>query len=70
MTVGDRVMVIGDHPWATHAGTLIAYERYGLGWRGWRVKLDGNCGECYASESEMLRPVQKSIQKSIHRSDY
>ena len=23
---GDRVIIAGDHPWATHAGTVIAWE--------------------------------------------
>jgi hypothetical protein len=54
--VGDRVMIIGDHPWVTHAGTLVAFEKYGLGWYGWRVKLDENCGECYASDDEVSGP--------------
>ena len=31
----------------------IAFEKYGLGWMGWRVKLDGNCGECYASSMHL-----------------
>lgn len=52
---GDRVTVIADHPWATHSGTLVSYERYGLGWMGWRVMLDGNCGECYAEPDELRK---------------
>jgi len=59
---GDRAMVIGGHPWAGHAGTLIAYEKYGLGWYGWRVKLDENCGECYAREDELSVPRVDSIK--------
>jgi hypothetical protein len=55
-------MVIGGHPWAGHAGTLIAYEKYGLGWYGWRVKLDENCGECYAREDELSVPRVDSIK--------
>lgn len=53
---GARVFVIGDHPWSGHAGTLIAFEPYGpavFGWSGWRVKLDCNCGECYARPSDL-----------------
>jgi hypothetical protein len=53
---GDRVTVVGEHPWSTHAGTLIAYEKYGLGWMGWRVELDGNCGECYANATDLRKP--------------
>ena len=51
---GDRVFILPPHPWNGHAGELIAYETYGLGWKGWRVKLDGNCGECYAKPEEMM----------------
>lgn len=54
---GDRVFIVGSHPWVTHAGVLIAWERYGLGWFGWRVKLDGNCGECFAGPEHLLKPV-------------
>lgn len=52
---GDRVTVIGKHPWTSHAGTLVTHERYGLGWMGWRVKLDGNCGDCYAEPEELRK---------------
>jgi hypothetical protein len=60
MKAGDRVVVVGKHPWATHAGTLVAWEKYGLGWLGWRVALDGNCGECYAATHELLN-LQASL---------
>jgi len=59
---GDRVMIIGDHPWVTHAGELVAFEAYGLRWTGWRVKLDGNCGECYARPDELLKPRVDTIR--------
>lgn len=52
---GDRVFVVGNHPWAGRAGELIGYEKYGLGWMGWRVALDGNCGECYANGSQLKK---------------
>ena len=51
---GMRVSIVGNHPWAQHSGRLIAYEKYGLGWFGWRVELDGNCGECYAKPNELI----------------
>ena len=50
---GDRVVLKAGHPWETHAGTLVKYERYGLGWMGWRVLLDGNGGECYANAEHL-----------------
>lgn len=62
MKSGDRVIIIGDHPWAGNAGTLIAFEKYGLGWNGWRVALDANCGECYAGEHELLAPRVDSMR--------
>ena len=62
MKGGDRVMVIGSHPWAGHAGTLVAFEKYGFGWTGWLVKLDENCGECYANEDQLAVPRVDSIR--------
>jgi hypothetical protein len=56
LKAGDRVFILPPHPWATHAGELIVYETYGLGWQGWRVKLDGNCGECYVKADEVMGP--------------
>lgn len=57
LKAGDRVFITGyDHPWKGHAGNLIAYETYGLGWTGWRVKLDGWAGECYAKPEEFMGP--------------
>lgn len=55
MKPGDRVFIVGPkHPWLGRAGELIAFETYGLGWQGWRVKLDENCGECYARPEELV----------------
>ena len=62
MKSGDRVMVIGGHPWSGRAGTIIAFEKYGLGWTGWRIALDGNCGECYARENELSVPRVDSMR--------
>ena len=57
MKPGDRVFIHGQgHPNQTHAGELIAFETYGLGWTGWRIKLDGNHGETYANEDELMGP--------------
>jgi len=47
MKAGDRVCIVGAHPWTGEAGEIIAFEEYGLGWRRWRVRLDVG-GECYA----------------------
>ena len=53
---GARVFIKdSNHPWGSHAGELVAFEKYGLGWTGWRIKLDGNCGECYANSDQLAR---------------
>lgn len=54
MTEGDSVRVVGDHPWQGERGTLVAFEEYGLGWKGWRVALD-NGTECYASTLQLQK---------------
>jgi hypothetical protein len=51
---GDKALIVGKHPWAGHSARLIAYEKYGLGWWGWRVEVDGACGqEAYAKPEEL-----------------
>lgn len=51
-------MIIGKHPRATEAGSLVALEEYGPGeplrWWGWRVALDTG-GECYANAADLRR---------------
>ena len=57
---GERVVIVGEHPWKGEVGSLVAYEPYGpsmMGWMGWRVALD-NGTECYADRSK-LRPLQR-----------
>lgn len=51
---GDRVIIVGPHPWAGERGVLIAFEKYGLGWKGWRVELGGGA-ECYAGPINLRR---------------
>lgn len=58
LKAGDRIWMLPPHPWAGHAGEVVAYEKYGLGWMGWRIKLDGNCGECYAKREEFMGPAR------------
>jgi hypothetical protein len=59
---GDRVFIKSQsHPWVGYAGELIAFEEYGPGppplrWTGWRIKLDGWNGECYANADELMGP--------------
>lgn len=70
---GDRVFIHGkDHPWQGYAGELVAYEPYRpaeFGWHGWRIKLDGNNGSCYARPEEMLmgKPRVDSIRYTARR---
>ena len=50
MQIGDRVQIIGKHPWTGTEGTLGVYGSYGLSilkLKGWLVKLD-NGQNCYA----------------------
>ncbi len=50
---GIKVVICSSkHPWAGSCGSLVSYEKYGLGWMGWRVALD-NGSECYASNFEI-----------------
>lgn len=70
MKPGDRVVIVGKHPWHTHAGTLVAWEIFGLGWTGWRVALDGqHNGECYASPEDLrdLRAIEVEVTKKFGR---
>lgn len=69
---GDRVFILGPkHPHFSKAGELVAFEKYGPGmynWSGWRVKLDGNDGECYANADELMGPGRvDSIKMSGRR---
>ena len=57
LKAGDRVWITRQtHPWFQRAGTLIAWEPYGLGWAGWRTKLDGNDGETYVTAEDVMGP--------------
>lgn len=41
------------HPWTGHSGEVISGpEIYGLGWKGQRVKLDGNAGETFVNPEQ------------------
>jgi hypothetical protein len=56
MNVGDRVLIVGKHPWCGVTGTLLAFETYGPGgdliWKGWRVRLDTGF-DCYADPANL-----------------
>ena len=57
MKIGDRVFITDQsHPWNSHSGEVVSGEEaYGLGWKGYRVKVDGTCGqECYVRENQVL----------------
>jgi hypothetical protein len=62
--IGVRVTVTDpSHPWHTYAGAVISDpEKYGLGWFGQRLLLDGNNGEAF------IRPEQTDwTKKAIRR---
>jgi hypothetical protein len=54
LPIGVRVSITDPtHPWTGHSGEIISSpEKYGLGWYGQRIKLDGNTGESF------VRPAQ------------
>lgn len=55
LEIGDRVLIVGDHPWTGHSGTLIAAETLAaLGRVGLRVRLDNHL-ECFVLHPEQLR---------------
>lgn len=55
--MGDRIFIDDrKHPWVDHSGEVISgLETYGLGWHGYRVELDGNCGETYVMPEQVFR---------------
>lgn len=46
MKIGDIVFIVDrSHPWFGNSGQIVTLdEKYGLGWTGHRVKLDGQFG--------------------------
>ena len=65
MKIGDRVWINDPkHPWVDHGATVTSEEEtYGLGWKGYRVKVDETCGqECYVRQDQVLIPrVDKMV---------
>jgi hypothetical protein len=55
---GDRVIVLKGHPHASAVAKLIAYETYGMGWKGWRAKREDDGTEFYA-KPDGLRVVER-----------
>jgi len=57
LKIGDRVFITDQsHPWIGKAGDVVSDEEtYGLGWKGYRVKLDGTCGqECFVRADQVM----------------
>ena len=55
LLAGDRVHIIGKHPWKGEVGELLRYESYGprsLAMEGWRVSLNSGT-ECYAAPANL-----------------
>ena len=64
MEKGDRVVIVGNHPWATHAGELLTWEvLHPIRTRMWRVVLDEGM-ECYA-KPENIRVVSTPKRKRV-----
>ena len=59
LKIGDRVFITDQtHPWHGKAGEVVsALEAYGLGWKGYRVCIDGTCGqEAYVNPEQVMGP--------------
>ena len=59
MNIGDRVFITDQqHPWLGYSGAVVSGEEtYGLGWKGYRVALDGTCGqETYVKPDQVMGP--------------
>jgi hypothetical protein len=69
MSAAPDVWHIGKTPWYSRAGELVAHEKYGLGWMGWRIRLDEPFGqECYANQSQLTGPARvDSIRIAVKR---
>lgn len=85
LPIGARVVITNlKHPWTGQAGAVVSGpEKYGLGWFGQRVELDGNAGETYVrpEQTDWKRkpgrppsavgplPLPAAIQKLVPKSD-
>ena len=70
LSIGDRVFITDQkHPWIANFGSVVSgIETYGLGWTGYRVKLDGNCGETFVRPDQVMGPGKvTSISLSCKR---
>jgi hypothetical protein len=59
LKIGDRVFITDQgHPWKLHSGEVVSGEEtYGLGWKGYRVKVDETCGqETYVKPEQVMGP--------------
>jgi len=59
LKIGDPVFIIDQsHPWLGKFGEVVSDEEtYGLGWKGYRVKLDNTCcHECYVRADQVMGP--------------
>lgn len=55
LEIGDRVFIVGNHPWTGHSGTLIAVEiLHAIGEPGCRIRLDNGI-ECFVLQPGLLQ---------------
>lgn len=60
MNAGDRVFIVGAHPWTGYSGELVSLDDISvLKGSRWRVRLD-NGVECYAA-TKNVRPQSESV---------
>lgn len=59
LSPGDRVFITDpSHPWVGRAAEIISGEvLYGLGWKGYRARVDETCGmETYVRPDQVMGP--------------
>ncbi len=53
MKQGDRVIIVGNHPWKTHAGTYVGDELiHALSVMRHKIRLDNNFS-CFADDKNL-----------------
>lgn len=71
MKIGERVHIIDPkHPWVDYGGVVVSGEEtYGLGWKGYRVRLDETCGhETYVTPKQVMQlPTRGDAMRATPR---
>jgi hypothetical protein len=60
ITLGQRVAIIGDHPWAGKFGTVIGFEYFAFTYQTAAVVSVEGGGSCYVFHPENLSQAPDS----------